>query len=207
MQAISASSRIQQINTPSFPLSKYEEIHLIASKVQLNNEVIAKVVFTFSDDKLSYIQAQGNMQKAFISQRKTTPRTYLDYTVFESELLFINAQKDLAWQLTPESVHPNLFTWNNPYLTTQQEVVYNSSVAIPSFIKMGDDMNNLLPLLKANSSFINVQKLKDTKTQINCFGIAYAGFPRKFEARFEKNKLQMVWILTAKGEEDRLRKN
>ena len=34
----------------------------------------------------------------------------------------------------------------------------------------------------------------------------YLGFPRKAEARFGDNKLNVVWILTAKGEEDRIRK-
>ena len=41
--------------------------------------------------------------------------------------------------------------------------------------------------------------------QIDCFGIEYAGFPRKFEARFGDNKLNVLWILTGKGEEDRIR--
>ena len=34
----------------------------------------------------------------------------------------------------------------------------------------------------------------------------YAGFPRKLEARFGDKKLNTVWILTAKAEEDRIRK-
>ena len=45
----------------------------------------------------------------------------------------------------------------------------------------------------------------NAQLQIDCFGIQYAGFPRKFEARFGDNKLNMVWILTGKGEEDRIR--
>jgi len=42
--------------------------------------------------------------------------------------------------------------------------------------------------------------------QIDCFGVEYAGFPRKIEARFGDDRLNTVWILTGSGEEDRLRK-
>jgi hypothetical protein len=45
----------------------------------------------------------------------------------------------------------------------------------------------------------------NAQLQIDCFGIEYGGFPRKFEARFGDGKLNVLWILTGKGEEDRLR--
>ncbi|MFI1773326.1 hypothetical protein [Thalassobellus citreus] len=212
LNAISDNIKVIKTVTPSFPLSKNKEEHLIATMVKVENGTIYKVVFTFSDDKLSYIQAKGNVVKGLTSNIKSEFKTYLDYQIYKSDLLFINAKKDLAWLLTPESAHPNLFTWNNPYLNCYkgQEIKYNPSVKTPSFIKMGKNMDHLMPLLKSNSQFIEVKKIKETdsitKTQINCFGIEYAGFPRKFEARFENSKLNMVWILTGKGEETRIRK-
>lgn len=120
-------------------------------------------------------------------------------------------EEDTAWLLTPESVHPNLFTWDNPYLgnNSNDEITYNPSVKIPNFIQMGRNKEFLIPQFKKNSAFIDVEKLEETnsltKTQINCFGIEYAGFPRKFETRFENDKLNKVWILTGKGEENRIR--
>ena len=210
ISAISSDVVILEITTPNFPLSEKKEEHLIASMVGLDSGTLDKVVFTFSDDKLCYIQAKGNVVKTIASIAKSEAKRYLDYTVYESDLIFINNKKDLAWQLTPESVHPNLFTWDNPYLYTKNEIKYEPSVKIPEFIKMGGNIDDLTPFLKSNSLFIQVQKLekKDsiTKTQINCFGVEYAGFPRKFEARFENGELNMVWILTGKGEENRLRK-
>lgn len=114
---------------------------------------------------------------------------YLDYQVFEYDLLF---------------------TWDTPYLYTNDEIEYKSFTKIPNLIKMGELMNDVMPLLKSYSLFIEIEKLEETdtmtNTQINYFGIEYAGFPRKFEARFENNKLNMVWILTGKGEENRLRR-
>jgi len=213
VNVISNDISLININAPSFPLSNKKETHLVATMVKLENGMLDKVVFTFSDDKLCYIQARGNVMQVLTPNIKSEVSTYLKYIVYQSDFLFINESKDVAWQLTPESLHPNLFTWDNPYLNKanhHNEIKYNVSVKVPSFIKMGENIDDLLPLLKKHSDFIEVKKLErstsTTKTQINCFGIEYAGFPRKFEARFENNKLNMVWILTGKGEENRLRK-
>ena len=211
IRLISGSIRIHKISTPNFPLSKNKEEHLIATEVVLENGTIDQVVFTFSDDKLSYIQAKGNVVKGISSAIKSKPRAYLNYQVYLEELLFIQKKMDVAWFLTSAGVHTNLFTWNNPYLTPNNisKVHYNPSVKIPDFIKMGEDIANLMPLLKKNSNYIYKENLGEKqgiiKTQINCFGVEFAGFPRKFEARFENNKLTKVWILTAKGEEVRIR--
>jgi len=211
IRLISGSIRIHQTSTPNFPLSKNKEEHLIATEVVLENGTIDQVVFTFSDDKLSYIQAKGNVVKGISSAIKSKPRAYLNYQVYLEELLFIHQKMDVAWFLTSAGLHTNLFTWDNPYLTpnNKSKVHYNPSVKIPDFIKMGEDIANLMPLLKKNSNYIYKENLGEKqgviKTQINCFGVEFAGFPRKFEARFENNKLTKVWILTAKGEEVRIR--
>ena len=206
VKKIAKSTRVINVSSPSFPLAKYKEEHLIATNVKLNNEIIDKVVFIFSDDKLSYIQAKGTNSKSLNLSAKA--KSYLHYTVYESDLIFVDEEKDLTWFLTPESVHPNLFTWNNPYLFDSKlaEVIYNPSVKVPSFIKLGKNIEQLSPLLKKNSDFIDIQTFPGNKIQINCYGIEYAGFPRKFEARFDNGILNMVWILTGKGEEDRIRK-
>ncbi len=211
LSAISKDIRIVEIAQPNFPLSKKTEEHLIASMVEVEHGIIDKVVFTFSDDKLSYIQAKGNVVKGLTTNIKSEAKTYIGYQVYRSDLLFIDKKNDAAWLLTPESVHLNLFTWDNPYLNSNHkaQITYNSTVKIPSFIKMGGEIDTLTPLLQENSSFIYAEKLEGTdtvtKNQINCFGVEYAGFPRKFEARFENGKLNMLWILTGKGEENRIR--
>ena len=45
----------------------------------------------------------------------------------------------------------------------------------------------------------------EQQVQIDCFGFPYAGFERKFEAVFGDGKLQVIWVLTGKPEESRLR--
>lgn len=51
----------------------------------------------------------------------------------------------------------------------------------------------------------NYGKSPDAQLQINAFGVQCFGFPRKLEARFGDEKLNVVWILTGKAEEDKIR--
>jgi len=126
-------------------------------------------------------------------------------------MLFADPKNDIVKFLTKEAAHPNLFMWSNPYLISNDDSNpgYNSSAIIPDFLKMGADMDELKPLIEANSTLTQIEELDgsdpNAQVQINAFGVEYAGFPRKIEARFGDNKLNAVWILTGKGEEDRIR--
>lgn len=192
MDSISENITVIEIREPNFPLSHNNETHLIATNIRFDGGNLDRVVFTFSDNRLSYIQASGNITNTLVSNIKCDPVLYLNYRFYESHILFIDSDKDLAWQLTSESLHTNLFAWDNPYLYANKgDVVnYKQSVKVPDFLRMGGELDT------TDGS---------SKTQINCFGIEFAGFPRKFEALFENGTLKKVWILTAKGEENRLR--
>lgn len=194
-----------------FPLAKDKETHLIAHRIKLGEETIEKGVFVFADDSLCYVELQGNIRKALTFGLKKEPTKLLGYHAYLSELLFLKPEDDVAWLLTKEAMHPNLFAWNNPYLKSGKStrLTYNTSVQIPSFMDMGGAIEKLKPLMESNSSFIHIQELDgsdpNAQTQINCFGVEYAGFPRKMEARFGDGKLNMVWVLTGKQEEERIR--
>ena len=209
---ISGTSNLISIDKPIFPLAKVKEDHLVCTKVKTENGLIESVVFTFADNKLTYIEARGNSYKTFVSKRKDTARTYMDYDVYLNDKLFLRKEKDIAWIMTEEAMHTNLFTWKNPHLNSDSETNSKSSHSfeIPIFLKMGASFDDLKPVLESNSDFINIEELDgsdpNAQLQMNCFGIDYLGFPRKIEARFGDDKLNVVWILTAKGEEDRIRK-
>ncbi len=213
LNSISATTNLISIKNPSFPLAKTKEDHLVCTNIKTKNGLIAKTIFTFADDKLSYIEAHGNAYNTFTANRKDTARSYMDYEVYFKDKLFLKKKDDVAWILAQEAIHTNLFTWENPYLNPVKKVSIsssNSSHVIPEFLKMGSDLSELKPLLEANSKFTTTEELDgsdpNAQLQINCFGVDYLGFPRKAEARFGENKLNAVWILTAKGEEDRIRK-
>lgn len=115
------------------------------------------------------------------------------------------------WILNDEAMHVNLFSWENPYLNDNPVTAdVNPSGKAPEFIKMGGSLEELKPLIEANSKFNHRQELDgsdpNAQFQIDAFGVDYLGFPRKIEARFGDNNLNVVWILTGKGEEDRIRK-
>lgn len=212
LRVISNTVDVISIDRPSFPMAKLKEEHLICSQVETDNGIVGKVVFTFADDALEYIEVRGNVQNVFASKRVDTARVYLNYDVYVADRLFIKKNDDAAWILTQEGMHTNLFAWENPYLNEshKDETKPNYSNQIPKFLRMGASIDALKPLLEANSDFTNTEELDGTdpnaQIQINCFGVDYLGFPRKIEARFGDNKLNVVWILTGKGEEDRIRK-
>lgn len=197
------------LDNPTFPLAKNQEAHLIYNNVKTQHGTIDTVVFTFADDKLCYIEATGNALNCFSKDRKEDARSYLHYEAYFSELVIMNTKKDKVWLLTNDSVHPNLFTWENPYVNKNFTPSKVNNGTIPEFIKMGASINNLKPAFESNSLFTNTEELDgsdpNAQIQINCFGVNYLGFPRKIEARFGDGKLNTVWILTGKGEEDRIR--
>lgn len=208
------SGQIKRIEKeyPSFPLSRDREDHVVCTDYQTKYGKISEVVFTFSDGKLVFIQARGNAIASLTDMRKDTAQKYLDYEVYWKDHLFTKPKEDKVWILSPEAAHPNLFFWDNPYLPSNggEAQEYKSSVKIPECIQMGGDLEHLRPKLQQASKFTNSMELDGSdphaQFQIDCFGIEYAGFPRKFEARFGDGKLNAVWILTGKGEEERIRK-
>jgi len=211
MSEISKTARTIVVDEPTFPLATSKEEHLVCSQIKTANGTINKAVFTFADDKLVFIEARGNVQQVFASKRVDTARVYLSYDVYVADKLFLDKMKDVAKIMTQEATHPNLFVWENPYLNDnyKAETKPTASNEIPAFLKMGASMDELKPLLEANSAFTDIDELdgKDpnAQVQINCFGVDYLGFPRKVEARFGDDKLNVVWILTGKGEENRIR--
>lgn len=210
LSEISNSATLISPKEVVFPLAKTKEDHLVCTNVKTNNGIIKKVIFTFSDNKLSYIQAKGNVYKTFTEKRKDTARVYMDYKVYVKDKLFLKQKEDVAWILTEEGMHTNLFAWENPYLNKNYSAKSYTNTDIPKFLRMGESLEAMKPILESNSDFTNIEELDgsdpNAQLQINCFGVDYLGFPRKVEARFGNEKLNVVWILTAKGEEDRIRK-
>ena len=208
MSEVSASVKSISIREPSFPLSENSEDHLVCSQIQTENGMIEKAVFTFADGQLKYIMAMGNVVHVFTKGRTKELQSYLDFEGYFQEGLLMNKKKDLAWILTKDAMHPNLFSWENPYIHSDLEVesqVHN----VPSFIKMGATKDELKSVFEKYSIFTQEEELDgsdpNAQVQINCFGMDALGFPRKIEARFGENKLNVVWILTGKGEEARMR--
>ncbi len=199
------------LDEPQFPLAKNTESHLLCTNLKTPRGTLAQVVFTFADDQLHYIEAHGNAINVFFSDKRDSIQDFMGYKVVIKDRLFGQPEKDVIWLLTEEAVHPNLFTWKNPYLTEggPTSVSYDTKGEIPDFIEMGGALDDLRPILQTHSDFVVERELDgsdpNAQLQLDCFGIEYAGFQRKVEARFGNGKLNTLWILTGKGEEDRIR--
>lgn len=205
------SHTVLSLEQPVFPLASHSESHLLCTNLKTEKGILAQVVFTFADDQLHYIEARGNAISTLLGTRQDTLETFMHYQASFTDRIFGVPKKDQVWMVSPEAAHCNLFTWENPYLTANgpTATTYEQSAVIPDFIQMGGGLSELRSLFEANSSFIYERKLDgsdpNAQLQLDCFGIEYAGFPRKVEARFGDGKLNVVWILTGKGEEDRIR--
>ena len=209
LKEIVATSKVITVQHTVFPLAKDKEQHLICSNVKTETGTISKAVFTFSDDQLTNIEARGNVLQSLTTKLRDTAINYMDYTVYQKQMLFIDSKKDIAWILTDEALFSHLFTWENPYLDTEENEALPNTGLIPAFLQMGATFEDVKASFEANSSFTLRQDLDgsdpNAQYQINCFGVNYLGFPRKAEARFGNDKLNVVWILLGKAEEDRVR--
>lgn len=211
MNEIANFSRKEVINNTCFPLASKIEEHLIYTNIKTNAGLIKNVAFTFADDKLVYIEASGNAYRTLIESRTDKSMMYLGLDVFFSDFVFGDKEKDKVRLLTKEGTHLHLFLWSNPYFENNSNKTnsYNNSVSISNFLKMGEQFDSIKTVLEKEYTLMEVKQLDgadpSSQIQIDAFGIEYAGFPRKIEARFGDNKLNAVWILTAKVEEDRIR--
>ena len=209
LKNIVATSKVITVKNTVFPFAKDKEQHLICSELKTESGTISKAVFTFADDQLTNIEARGNVLESLTTKLTDTAINYMDYTVYQKQMLLINPKKDMAWIMTDEAMFSHLFTIENPYLNEEATEALPNTGLVPAFLQMGASYEELKDPFKANSSFTFKQELDgsdpNAQYQINCFGVNYLGFPRKAEARFGDDKLNVVWILLGKAEEDRVR--
>lgn len=212
IQKSAANYQLISVEPPIFPLAAENETHIVCNGFRTEAGILDNIVFTFADQQLVYVEASGNAYELLSKEHAEAPSVYMSYEVYASEMLFLNQSLDRAWILTEEAMHANLFTWKNPYVTNPSYVQNNQVISqtIPEFLTMGASIEEMSPKMKAHSTFTATESLDgsdpNAQLQWNCFGVDYLGFPRKVEARFGDEKLNVVWILTGKGEEDRIRK-
>jgi len=198
-----------------FPLAAETEEHLRCHGLRTSNGVVAQSVFVIADNRLVMIEMRGGAVDALASSRADEPMPYLHYSVFDRGRLFADIVSDTVWLLHEDALHPNLFTWSNPYMDVLggNGPVYETNARLPGFVQFGATLTKLRPLFEAHCPIMNVEIIDQiwlpngpaSQTQINCFGLEYAGFPRKIEAVFGDGRLELLWILTAKPEESRVR--
>ncbi len=207
-----------RVQPPVIPVARLLETHVLCKEFQTGDGAgIGEVAFVFGDDSLALIEAHGGAVAALSALAGAEPIPFQDYTVYMDDMLVTQSAEDAAWLLTPDSVHPNMFLWHDPVLTANAPSArkFEPSAAIPAVLQFGSSIDELNPLFENSCNMTSRQEIDDVwlpthpakQTQINCYGYDYAGFPRKIEAVFGDGILQVAWILTGAGEEDRLRQS
>ncbi len=207
METLCGSTQEIKVNPEevTFPLAQFTEQHLVCSDCsRYDYYFFDKVVFTFSDGQLSFISAKGDGVSKI-----SDIEFYKGYKFYTGkDNMVINEKENEAFFLTEEGLHPNLFAWKTPYLSATPVIPkYTASADIPEVFKFGALLRELEPQLKEMTTLLDKREFPNGETQLNCFGMEYAGFPRKIEAKFNaEDELYLLWILTAKQEESRVKR-
>ena len=203
-----------EVNPPSFPLARDEEIHLLCRGWKTPGGRVASAAFIFGDGVLAAIEARGGAVAALAGETSEAD-SYLHYRVFNDWHGFADPAADAVWILSDGALHLNLFTWSNLLLAGAAEApAYRQSAVVPSLLDFEAPLEVQLARFEAECPLLEVSRNERiwlpnkpaSQAQVNCFGYEYAGFPRKLEAVYGDGRLHVVWILTGKGEEERLRR-
>lgn len=201
------------VESPQFSLAKKTELHLICNQYQDNNFQFQRIVFTIADNRLKLVQAKGfdnDRLQAFLGKPQGE---YLGISVYEQGLYWLDKKSNRFVWLAKEGLHPYLFAWHNPLLSKLSYAPYPTTIDIPKLLNFDATLAISKQAFQAECPLFKVDVAKriwlpnkpQSQTQINCFAFPYAGFPRKLEAVFGDDKLQVIWVLSGKQEETRLR--
>lgn len=209
------ATRTISVDPPSFPLAESSEQHFICRDFGFGAVNVDAMAFVFADDKLVMLETRGGAAAAFGAADNEEVRDYLHYRIMNDLEKFVDSKNDAVWFLSKPALHPNLFTWSNPFLATTGEPtrLYDPSAATPDMLAFGGKLDDLRASYETSCPLLAIEgdqrvwlpHKPSSQTQVNCFGFEYAGFPRKIEAVFGDGELEVVWILTGESEEDRVR--
>lgn len=201
------------IETPLLPLASESESYLVAHNLTtISDEQIDRVTYTFADNALVMITASGNAIDVLIDSPRDLPNRIGDWRLSDDMSVVMHRASDTVTMLSEDAKHPHLFLWAIPDpQSADSSDPMNAS--IPDLFSFGTERRELEPALKALCVATTREQIDPPtlptqpkrQTQINAYGFEYLGVPRKVEAIFADDKLTLVWILTGKDEEDRIR--
>ncbi|MEM7359676.1 MAG: hypothetical protein AAF431_11310 [Pseudomonadota bacterium] len=207
------NTRVVSPQSVRYPLAADKEQHLVCEEYRHAGQYFEQAVFVFADDSLVQIEATSVDVAALIEVLGETDRGYLGMDIYGDGELWLDRDQARLVLLNKQARHPNLFAWHNPFLQDKNYQYPAASVEVPALLDFESNLEQLRPLFQEqcgqireeNHERIWLPNKPQVQVQINCFAYRYAGFERKFEAVFGDGKLHVVWILSGKAEEQRLR--
>jgi len=201
-------------------LARDDYLHCIIAHENRHGLPVGEIALTFADSRLALTEIRGTallnvLLPSELSQDQAV--SYAGWDVFPEGAWVVAKDGELAWQLEPASLHPHLFLFRNPLLEYANQSASDGAgpIEIPDFLTPGAPFEQVESRFRAGCDFVEVKVIdpptlpveSQTQTQVNCFGWPLAGAHRKLEAVFSDGGLQLVWILTAPQEHDRLVEN
>jgi hypothetical protein len=189
-----------------FPLAAEQEAHWVCEGGPAGG--LERSVFVIADGVLVFASFVGDSE---LLEPSGDAFDAFGYRVWEDRGVFVHAETDTTWWLDAGGLHANLFAWRHPLLDGDPQPTWSrAGFVVPPEVRFGETLQALEPEVEAACAFTVTRELEpslptqpSTQTQIDCFGYEVAGFPRKIE--FGDGRLELVWILTGRGEEQRLR--
>ena len=191
-----------------FPLAVQEEVHWVCDGAR--SGASERAVFVVADGVLAFATFAGGSASF---EPESQGFEMLGYRGWPEAGVVTHPESDTTWWLDADGLHANLFAWRHPLLDAEELSPWSSpTFTAPVEARLGEALEVLAPEIEAACAFTLTRELEPglptqptTQTQIDCFGYPVAGFPRKIEFVFGDGRLELVWILTGRGEEDRLR--
>jgi len=200
---------IKQVHPVKFPLANLTETHIICKQLTDGGEI----AITIADGKAIHIYGK-NIDDSLIVKPNGETKNYLNYIVYQSYLYWEHQEDHSITLISKEALHPNLFVWKNPYLESNSEKFKTSQLdaKFPPVLRFGSTLKNLKPIFEKHCIPLEIietdvwlENHPNKQIQVNCFNYNFLGFPRKIEAIFGDDILELAWILTTKQEESRIK--
>lgn len=194
-----------------FPLARDHEQHFVCDSLTTQTgDHFERAVFTLADGALAQIEVRGDT--APLTANAGESFALGDWTAYPDAAMVIDAAAGTAHLLSEDGLHTNLFAWHNPLMDDEPLDYGPLAIDVPPQVRPGESIETLRAEIEAVCPVVQVREIEppslptepQTQTQINCFGYETAGFERKIEYVFGDGRLVLAWILTGRGEGDRL---
>jgi hypothetical protein len=201
------------LSAPRLPLAAERESELIcwsyASPGGLNLDTL---VLRFADGRLAMVEGRGDNVTALLSPEKGT-MDYAGYIGYIGPDDAVVIDGDVAWVVRADDMHSHPFLGSTPLVTEQGSPAAAATAHKPPDLVFGASLEEIRETFVPQCSRAvereisppNLPNEPEEQIQIDCLGFPYAGFSRKVEAVFADGELALVWILTGKPEEPRVR--
>jgi hypothetical protein len=198
---------------PRLPIAAESESELIcwsyASPGGLNLDTL---VLRFADGGLAMVEARGDNVTALLSPDIETME-YAGYIGYIGPNEAVVVDGEVAWVVRAEDMHSHPFLGSTPIIAEEGSPSASATAHKPPDLVFGASLDEIRETFvpqctRAVEREISPPGLPNNpqeQIQIDCLGFPYAGFSRKVEAVFADGELALVWILTGKPEEPRVR--